>query len=118
MTGYDTAGRIQDTYASAQAEFGMAPTFWIRYFTPSPAADLFDDDAFGESQGAWASGGPHVGCISAPAQSRSAAPRRKATPTRKLSPRPCSPPTTRSARSICRPTISSTAGLTRSIRRP
>jgi len=70
MTGYDTAGPIQDTYASAHAEFGRAPNFWIRYFTPSPAADLFNDDAFAESQGAWASGGPHVGCISAPTQSR------------------------------------------------
>ncbi len=70
MTGYDTAGRIQDTYASAHAEFGRAPNFWIRYFTPSPAADLFNDDAVRESQGAWDSGGPYVGCISAPTQSR------------------------------------------------
>ncbi len=70
MTGYDTAGAIQNTYASAQAEFGADPAFWIRYFTPSPAADLFDEDALAESQGAWDSGGPYVGCISSPTQSR------------------------------------------------
>ena len=42
----------------------------MRYFTPSPAADLFNDDAVAESRGAWDSGGPHVGCVSAPAQYR------------------------------------------------
>ena len=70
MTGYDTAGRIQDTYASAHNEFHSNPAFWIRYFTPSPAADLFSDDALAESRGAWDSGGHAVGCISAPQQSR------------------------------------------------
>lgn len=70
MTGYDTAGAIQDTYVSAYNEFGASPSFWLRYFNPSPAADLFTDDAVAESQGAWDSGGPHVGCISAPIQSR------------------------------------------------
>ena len=70
MSGYDTAGAIQNTYASAHHEFGVAPNFWIRYFTPSPAADLFNDDAVAESRGAWDSGGPYVGCISAPRQSR------------------------------------------------
>src|ERR1700689_4072778 len=70
MTGYDTAGPIQETYAAANSEFGVNPNFWIRYFTPSPAADLFNDDAVAESQGAWDSGGPYVGCISAPRQSR------------------------------------------------
>lgn len=70
MTGFDTAGRIQNTYASARREFGVPPAFWIRYFPPSPAADLFSDDAVAESRGAWDSGGPNVGCISAPRQSR------------------------------------------------
>jgi len=70
MAGYDTAGRIQNTYPSAYREFGADPAFWIRYFTPSPAADLFNDDAVAESQGAWDSGGPYVGCISSPTQSR------------------------------------------------
>jgi len=44
MTGYDTAGPIQNTYAAANKEFGVDPGFWIRYFTPSPAADLFNDE--------------------------------------------------------------------------
>src|ERR1700751_3573557 len=70
MTGYDTAGQIQNTYVSAHREFHANPSFWIRYFTPSPAADLFHEDALTESRGAWDSGGPHVGCISAPRQSR------------------------------------------------
>jgi hypothetical protein len=70
MTGYDTAGRIQNTYKSAHSEFGASPRFWIRYFHPSPAADLFNDGAVGESRGAWDSGGAFVGCISAPVQSR------------------------------------------------
>ena len=58
MTGYDTASPIQNTYASAHNEFHASPAFWIRYFTPSPAADLFNDDALAESRGAWDSGGP------------------------------------------------------------
>ena len=70
MTGYDTAGRIQDTYESAHSEFGAKPAFWIRYFHPSPAADLFTDEAVDESRGAWDSGAGFVGCISAPYQSR------------------------------------------------
>jgi hypothetical protein len=70
MTGYDTATPIHETYPAAQSEFGVDPSFWIRYFTPSPAADLFNDDALAESRGAWDSGGPYVGCISAPRQSR------------------------------------------------
>ena len=51
MAGYDTAGKIQNTYASAHREFGVNPAFWIRYFNPSPAADLFHDDAVAESRG-------------------------------------------------------------------
>lgn len=70
MSGYDTAGEIQNTYASAHSEFGADPAFWIRYFNPSPAADLFENDPVSESEGAWASGGHYVGCISAPTQSR------------------------------------------------
>jgi hypothetical protein len=70
MTGYDTAGPIQDTYKPAHSEFGAKPAFWIRYFNPSPAADLFENDAVSESRGAWDSGGNYVGCICAPHQSR------------------------------------------------
>jgi hypothetical protein len=70
MAGYDTAGEIQSTYASAYDEFGTDPAYWIRYFSPSPAADLFSSDPSAESSGAWDSGGPYVGCICAPTQSR------------------------------------------------
>jgi hypothetical protein len=69
MAGYDTAGQIQDTYVSARDEFGEGPSFWIRYFSPSPAADIFSDNAVAECQGAWASGGHSVGPVSAPYQS-------------------------------------------------
>jgi hypothetical protein len=70
MAGYDTAGEIQNTYVSAHNEFGANPNFWVRYFAPSPAADLFENDPTSECIGAWDSGGPYVGCISAPSQSR------------------------------------------------
>lgn len=68
--GYDTAGEIQNTYSSAHSEFGEDPAFWIRYFSPSPAADIFSNDPTSECEGAWASGGHYVGPISAPTQSR------------------------------------------------
>jgi hypothetical protein len=70
MSGVDTAGEIQNTYASVRSEFGTNPVFWLRYFPPSPAADLFSSDPVAESLGAWNSGGPHVGAIMAPVQSR------------------------------------------------
>jgi hypothetical protein len=70
MAGYDTAGEIQNTYSSAHSEFGTDPSFWVRYFSPSPAADLFSSDPSSESLGAWDSGGPYVSCVSAPSQSR------------------------------------------------
>lgn len=69
MAGYDTANEIQNVYASAHSEFGADPGFWARYFSPSPAADLFSGDAEAESVAAWASGGKYIGCVSAPAQS-------------------------------------------------
>jgi hypothetical protein len=68
--GYDTAGEIQNTYVSAHSEFGTDPGYWIRYFAPSPAADLFSSDPSAECSGAWDSGGPYIGCVSAPIQSR------------------------------------------------
>jgi hypothetical protein len=69
MAGYDTAGEIQNTYQAAADEFGEAPGYWIRYFSPSPAADIFSNDPVSECEGAWASGGHFVGCVSAPTQS-------------------------------------------------
>lgn len=68
--GYDNAAPIQDVYVAAHNEFGVNPNFWMRYFTPSPAADIFTNDALSECIAAWNSGGPYVGCVSAPYQSR------------------------------------------------
>ena len=66
MSGYDCAAAIQDVYQSAHNEEGRDPGFWLRYFTPSPDADIFADDAESECIAAWDSGGHAVGCISAP----------------------------------------------------
>jgi|SRR5215469_3186922 len=70
MAGYDTANEIQNVYSSAHSEFGVSPNFWLRYFTPSPAADVVNSDPVSESRGAWDSGGPRIGCINEPSQSR------------------------------------------------
>jgi hypothetical protein len=42
----------------------------MRYFTPSPAADIFSGDALTEAVAVWDSGARAIGCISAPTQSR------------------------------------------------
>ncbi len=70
MSGYDCAATIQDVYVSAHNEEGRDPAFWLRYFTPSPAADIFSSDPVSECIAAWDSGGRAVGCISSPFQSR------------------------------------------------
>ena len=70
MSGFDTAGPVHRTFQSARREFGQPPRYWIRYFSPSPAADIFADAAVAESAGAWDSGGPFVGCVSSPSQYR------------------------------------------------
>ncbi|HEV3382653.1 MAG TPA: hypothetical protein VG142_16940 [Trebonia sp.] len=70
MAGYDTAGEIQRTYISARAEFRADPNFWLRYFTPSPYADVVESDPARECAGAWDSGGPRIGPVMAPDQSR------------------------------------------------
>ncbi len=69
MPGYDTASYIQSVYAAAHSEFGEDPGYWIRYFSPCPNGS-FNSDATTESEAAWNSGGPYVGCISSPGQSR------------------------------------------------
>jgi hypothetical protein len=69
IVGYDCADTINEVYVSAHDEFGVDPDFWMRYFSPSPAADIFSDDAESECEAAWASGGHYVGCVSAPYQS-------------------------------------------------
>ena len=70
MAGYDTASPIQNVYASAHSEFGANPNFWLRYFSPSPYASVVNSDPGSECTGAWNSGGPRIGPIMAPVQSR------------------------------------------------
>ena len=70
MAGYDTAGEIQNVYASAHSRFGANPSFWLRYFTPSPYADVLNADPVSECIGAWDSGGKSIGPIMEPYQSR------------------------------------------------
>jgi hypothetical protein len=70
MAGYDTAGEIQNVYASAHSTFKANPSFWMRYFAPSPAADVFESDPVSESVGAWDSGGKSIGPVNEPSQSR------------------------------------------------
>jgi hypothetical protein len=68
MAGYDSAAAIQDVAQSAFDEFGADPAFWLRYFNPSPAADLFEDDPVSECEAAWGTGCHAIGCISSPYQ--------------------------------------------------
>lgn len=75
MAGYDTAGLVQNTGASALSEFGENPQFWIRYFSPSPAADVVNSSVSGanaECSGVWKynNDSPCLGVVSAPTQSR------------------------------------------------
>jgi hypothetical protein len=75
MSGYDTAGTIQSVGPGALSEFGLNPQFWIRYFSPSPAADCLNSSASGavaECDGLWTynNNSPGLGVISEPTQSR------------------------------------------------
>jgi hypothetical protein len=75
MAGYDTAGTIQATGAGALSEFGENPQFWVRYFSPSPAADVINSSASGanaECEGLWKynNDSPCLGVVAAPTQSR------------------------------------------------
>src|ERR1700731_4666817 len=70
MAGYDTAGTIQSVYAAAHSHFGATPSFWLRYFTPSPYATAFNSDPASECTAAWDSGGKEIGPINEPSQSR------------------------------------------------
>ena len=73
MAGYDTAGTIQSVGPGALSEFGENPNFWIRYLSPSPAADCVNSSASGavnEGIGLWDYSTSHsLGVISAPEQS-------------------------------------------------
>lgn len=69
MAGYDTAGTLTSTLVSqADNTFGI-PTFWVRYFSPSPTASVINSsqsNAISESRAAWSSTGHYIGCISSP----------------------------------------------------
>jgi hypothetical protein len=69
MPGFDTAGRVQSVWPTADREFG-SPRFWIRYFTPSPFATVVNGDPVTECQAIWNSGGHFLGPTSEPTQSR------------------------------------------------
>jgi hypothetical protein len=74
MAGYDTASTIQSVGPGALSEFGANPLFWIRYFSPSPAADCVNSSAAGavdECVGLWDynDDSPCLGVISEPSQS-------------------------------------------------
>ena len=73
MAGYDTAGTIQSVGPGALSEFKENPNFWVRYLSPSPAADCVNSSASGavnECIGLWNySSSPSLGVVSAPTQS-------------------------------------------------
>jgi hypothetical protein len=70
MAGYDTAGSVLDVYSAAYDYFGAFPNFWLRYFSPSPSATVVDSDPANDCLGVWDSGGPFLGPIMAPTQTR------------------------------------------------
>jgi hypothetical protein len=65
MAGFDTTGTIQAVRAAGGLPAGQ-PLFWVRYFTPSPTASVFNDDPIPESQAAWDSGAPNIGAVMSP----------------------------------------------------
>lgn len=69
--GYDTASYIQTVEAGAVAKYGT-PTYWIRYFSPSPngTVNSSSSNASSECTAAWNSGGKHLCPVSSPSQSR------------------------------------------------
>lgn len=73
--GWDTAGWVGDPMASAvTSHYGNG--FWIRYFSPSPGANVIDGSSSGANNeiGAMSShGSHHLATISEPTQSRLAA---------------------------------------------
>jgi len=71
MAGYDTASFVYDVRAAAVSTFGT-PNFWLRYFSPAQTTPLntSSSNANSECRAIWDSGGPHLGPITVPAQSR------------------------------------------------
>jgi hypothetical protein len=70
--GFDTASTVTNTLASeAVGQFGNG--FWIRYFSPSPAANVINSskaNAQAEVAAMFDNGAHHLGVVSEPTQSR------------------------------------------------
>src|SRR2546421_12073226 len=71
MAGFDTASYVYDVRVAAVNAFGT-PNFWLRYFSPcqTTAFNANWTNATSESRAIWDSGGPKLGAIRVPTQSR------------------------------------------------
>src|SRR5437588_13026120 len=71
MAGFDTASYVYDVRVAAVNAFGT-PNFWLRYFSPcqTTAFNANWTNATSESRTIWSSGGPTLGAITVPKQSR------------------------------------------------
>lgn len=71
MGGFDTASYVYDVRVAAVNAFGT-PSFWLRYFSPcqTTAFNANWTNAKSESRAIWDSGGPKLGAITVPTQSR------------------------------------------------
>jgi hypothetical protein len=70
--GYDTADYIYNQASCAVSHYGT-PTYWIRYFSPTPSTGTIDQsssNAIEECQAAWNSGGHYLSPISSPGSTR------------------------------------------------
>jgi hypothetical protein len=70
--GFDTAGYTYNDILPLQGKWGT-PSFWIRYFSPSPQANVIDisaANANNEVRAMWDGGARYLSPICAPTQSR------------------------------------------------
>ena len=68
MGGYDTSIEIDSSLRSAAVNASGQPGYWLRYFSPSPAATLITTHPYAETRNIWDSKGPHLGPITEPNQ--------------------------------------------------
>lgn len=73
MAGFDTAGYVNQVWASVGTHYGR-PLFWLRYFSPcqTTPVNVSSSNAIVECRGVWDSNSssPNLGPITVPAQSR------------------------------------------------
>lgn len=71
MAGYDTANYVNNVYSAAVSKYGT-PAFWLRYFSPCQTTPLnkSSSNEISECRAIYDSGGPHLGPITVPTQSR------------------------------------------------